>query len=140
LVAEGSGLFLEVLEAFGGAGGGGFEGFVFIIWSLVDDHAVEDAGEFVGDGDETFGFAEAGFEAAAKLAYFVVAARDALGARRRARATRLGTLRVLDLSTLPPEMRLSGHRPIHEAKAAALAALILCVKKVCKKCAKKVNV
>ena len=59
LVAEGLGLFLEVLEAFGLAGGAGFEGFAFVVGLAAGDHAVEDAGEFVGGGDHAFGFAEA---------------------------------------------------------------------------------
>ena len=58
LVAEGLGLFLEVLEAVGLAGGGGFEGFGFVVGLAAGDHAVEDAGEFVGGGDDAFGFAE----------------------------------------------------------------------------------
>ena len=39
---------------------------------------------------------------------------------RSARASRLGTLRVLALSTLPPLTRLSGQSPSHEANAPAL--------------------
>ena len=46
LVAEGLGLFWEVLEAVGLAGGGGFEGFGFVVGLAAGDHAVEDAGEF----------------------------------------------------------------------------------------------
>ena len=75
LAAEGLGLFLEVLEvleAFGLAGGGGFEGFGFVVGLAAGDHAVEDAGEFVGGGDEAFGFAEAGFVAAAGVFLWAV--------------------------------------------------------------------
>ena len=67
LQSEEGGLFFEVLAVAGGAGWSGLEGGGFVIGSLVEDHGVEDAGQFVRAGRHPLGFAQASFEPAAEL-------------------------------------------------------------------------
>ena len=53
-----------------------FEGFLFIVSLAGGDHGIDDAGEFVGYGDDAFGFAQAAFHPAAVLAHQIVAAAE----------------------------------------------------------------
>ena len=57
LDAEGGGLFFKVAAAAGEVLWGDVEGFGFVVGLLTLNHAIEDADEFVGGGDEAFGFA-----------------------------------------------------------------------------------
>jgi hypothetical protein len=58
------GLVLKVFEPPGGAGSGEFEGLVFIEGLAADEHRPDDAGQFVGGGDNALGFSKPAFEAA----------------------------------------------------------------------------
>ena len=55
--AHGGGLFFKVAAAAGKVLWGDVEGFGIVVGLLTLDHAIEDADEFVGGGDEAFGFA-----------------------------------------------------------------------------------
>ncbi len=57
-------MVLEVFEPSSGARWGELEGGFFVVGFAVDDGTPDDSREFVGSGDDAFGFAEAAFEAA----------------------------------------------------------------------------
>ena len=79
LHVEGLSLVLEVFEAAGGAGGGGLEGFLFVVGLAGDDQGPDDAGQLVGAGDDAFGFAQPAFEAAHIVAHRAIGAAQGMG-------------------------------------------------------------
>ena len=66
LPSEGGGSVLEVFEEFGLGGGSEVGGLGGVVGLALGDHGVEDAGEFVGGGDDAFGFAEAALSCSPK--------------------------------------------------------------------------